>query len=270
RPLASADIAITTRVPISAATLAQCPRLRLIAVFAIGTDMVDLAACRERGVQVCNVPAASNEAVAEHAIALFFALRRNIVGAHNTLVNTEDWVKTGNLTPTFGGLPGTCREEVMGIIGAGELGNRVATIARALGMRVLLSARKNPTTTSTTTPPDRTPFTTLLSTSTIIILTCPLTPSTKNLISAPEFSLMLPSALLINVARGGIVDEEALVAALKEKKLKGAASDVFVEEPAGEGNSALLREMKRGDGELQGRVVVSPHVAWYARSSIEK
>ncbi|TVY12482.1 Glycerate dehydrogenase, partial [Lachnellula arida] len=227
-----ADIAITTRVPISAATLAHCPRLRLIAVFAIGTDMVDLAACRERGVQVCNVPAASNEAVAEHAIALFFALRRNIVGAHNTLVNTEDWVKTGNLTPTFGGLPGTCREEVMGIIGAGELA-----------------------------PPDRTPFTTLLSTSTIIILTCPLTPSTKNLISAPEFSLMLPSALLINVARGGIVDEEALVAALKEKKLKGAASDVFVEEPAGEGNSVLLREMKRGDGELQGRVVVSPHVA---------
>ncbi|TVY31234.1 Glycerate dehydrogenase, partial [Lachnellula cervina] len=234
--LATADIAITTRVPITAATLAKCPRLKLIAVFAIGTDMIDLAACKERGVQVCNVPAASNEAVAEHAIALFFALRRNIVGVHNKLVNTEDWMKTGNLTPTFGGLPGTCREEVMGIIGAGELGNRVATIARALGMSVLLSARKNPTSPTTPTP-GRTAFTTLLQQSTVIILTCPLTPSTLNLISGPELSLMRPDALLINVARGGIVDEEALVCALREGRLKGAASDVFVEEPAGEANS---------------------------------
>ncbi|TVY32111.1 putative 2-hydroxyacid dehydrogenase [Lachnellula subtilissima] len=76
--LATADIAITTRVPITTATLSQCPRLKLIAVFAIGIDMIDLAACKEHGVQVCNVPAASNEAVAEHAIALFFALRRNV------------------------------------------------------------------------------------------------------------------------------------------------------------------------------------------------
>jgi len=78
--LANADVAVTTRVPITAETLAKCPKLKVIAVFAIGTDMVDLAACKKYGVKVCNVPAASNEAVAEHAIALFFALRRNIVG----------------------------------------------------------------------------------------------------------------------------------------------------------------------------------------------
>ncbi|TVY34902.1 Glycerate dehydrogenase, partial [Lachnellula occidentalis] len=121
-----------------------------------------------------------------------------------------------------------------------------------------------------TPSPGRTPFTTLLRTSTVILLTLPLTPSTTNLISVPEFNLMNPNTLLINVARGGIVDEQALVSALKENKLKGTATDVFVEEPAGEANSVLLRELKKGGEDLEGRVVVSPHVAWYARSSIEK
>lgn len=85
--LATADIAITTRIPITAETLAKCPKLKLIAVFAIGTDMIDLAACKKHGVQVCNVPAASNEAVAEHAIALYFALRRCVVGEYSFLAS---------------------------------------------------------------------------------------------------------------------------------------------------------------------------------------
>jgi glycerate dehydrogenase len=132
-------------------------------------------------------------------------------------------------------------------------------------MTVLLADRK----TSITPRLGRTPFTETLSKATVLVVTCPLTPSTTNLISTPELSLLSPDALVINVARGGIVDEEALVLALKENKLKGAASDVFVEEPASEGNSALLGAVKRGDiGE--GRVVLTPHVAWYARSSIER
>jgi lactate dehydrogenase-like 2-hydroxyacid dehydrogenase len=135
-------------------------------------------------------------------------------------------------------------------------------------MSVLLSDRKFP---STSTPrAGRTPFVELLQKSTVIVITCPLTPETRNLISAPEFALLRPDALLINVARGGIINEEALVGALREGKLKGTATDVFVEEPAGEENSALLRALKENDGGLQGRLVVSPHVAWYARSSIEK
>jgi len=132
-------------------------------------------------------------------------------------------------------------------------------------MSVLLADRK----TSTNPIPGRTSFQETLSKATVLVITCPLTPSTKNLISTPELSLLHPDALVINVARGGIVDEEALVSALKENKLKGTASDVFVEEPASESNSALLRAVKRGEIE-EGRVVLSPHVAWYARSSIHR
>jgi len=134
-------------------------------------------------------------------------------------------------------------------------------------MAVLLSDRKS----STTPRPGRTAFSELLQKSTVIMITCPLTPETRNLISTPEFALIRPDALVINVARGGIVNEEALVDALREGKLKGTATDVFVEEPAGAENSALLRALKGKEGQdLEGRVVVSPHIAWYARSSIEK
>ena len=123
------------------------------------------------------------------------------------------------------------------------------------------------------------PFTQILQQSTLLFLTLPLTPSTTNLLSTPEFALMRPDALLVNVARGGIVDEDALVKALEEGKIGGAATDVFFEEPAGVGNSVLVQKarewkegsLKGGEGrKLSGRLVLSPHIAWWARSSIEK
>jgi lactate dehydrogenase-like 2-hydroxyacid dehydrogenase len=120
---------------------------------------------------------------------------------------------------------------------------------------------------SSTPRPNRIPFTSALKTSTILILTLPLTPSTTSLITSTELSLMLPDSVLINVARGGIVVEEDLVQALKEGKIKGAATDVFVTEPAGKEN--VLVQAAR-EGSLGGRLVLSPHVAWFARSSIEK
>jgi lactate dehydrogenase-like 2-hydroxyacid dehydrogenase len=120
--------------------------------------------------------------------------------------------------------------------------------------------------------PGRTSFSETIKTSTVLFITLPLTPSTANLLSTAEFSLMRPDALIINVARGGIVDEDALVNALKEKRIQGAATDVFVEEPAGRENSVLVRAAREweGIGGLNGRLVLSPHVAWWARSSIEK
>jgi lactate dehydrogenase-like 2-hydroxyacid dehydrogenase len=125
--------------------------------------------------------------------------------------------------------------------------------------------------------PGRTSFSETIKTSTVLFITLPLTPSTANLLSTAEFSLMRPDALIINVARGGIVDEDALVEALKEKKIQGAATDVFVEEPAGKENSVLMRAAKEwsesgeeGIRGLNGRLVLSPHVAWWARASIEK
>lgn len=150
-------------------------------------------------------------------------------------------------------------------------GNRVANICRSLGMAAHFAERKN-------TPPhlvrsSHTPFTTVLAQSTILFITLPLTAETLNLISTPEFNIMQNDVLLINVARGGIVDETALITALKEKKIGGAATDVFVEEPATLENSVLVQATNKWaeeDSELDGRLVLSPHIAWWARSSIKK
>jgi lactate dehydrogenase-like 2-hydroxyacid dehydrogenase len=154
-------------------------------------------------------------------------------------------------------------------------GTRLATLCRALGMTVHLAGRKD---TSSPSRTDRVPFNQILTQSTTLFLCLPLTPETTSLLSTPEFNQMRPDALLINVARGGIVDEEALVKALEEGKIGGAATDVFLEEPAGVGNSVLVRKgrewslLKEGEKgrELNGRLILSPHIAWWARSSIEK
>jgi lactate dehydrogenase-like 2-hydroxyacid dehydrogenase len=147
-------------------------------------------------------------------------------------------------------------------------------------MTVYFASRKDTTSTSL---PGYLPFDDLLRQSTTLFLCLPLSPSTTNLLSTHEFSLMRPDALVINVARGGIVDEEALVKALEERKIGGAATDVFLDEPAGVGNSVLVKKArewkewekiggKEGEKgrELNGKLVLSPHIAWWARSSIEK
>lgn len=282
--LKDADICITTRVPITAATLAVCPKLKLIAVLAIGVDMIDLVACREKGVIVSNVPAASNESVAEQAIALFFALRRRVVSMHELTVAGERWGKQVTLKGEFGDCPRTCRQEVVGILGGGELGNRVATICRALGMKVQFSERKGIPLSSVRE--GKVEFDKCLRTSTTLFVTLLLSPETLNTISKPEFALMQNDILIVNVARGGIVNEEALVQSLIDKQIGGAATDVFAEEPATLKNSPLVRAAhlwaeagrnearEKGKGgplaELNGRLVLSPHIAWWARSSIEK
>lgn len=147
-----------------------------------------------------------------------------------------------------------------------NIGNRVATIGKALGMTVLLLDRK--TASQTENRPGRTPFLEGLANSTILILTCPLTPATTNLISTAELSILQPSCIIINVARGGIVDEAALVLALKEERVAGAAADVFVVEPATKENSPLVKAA--GEEWARGKMVLSPHVAWCAKSSIDR
>lgn len=136
-------------------------------------------------------------------------------------------------------------------------------------MTVLIADRKGVD--ASATRPGRTEFTTALKTSTVIITTLPISPSTTNLISAPEFALMRSDALLINVSRGGIINEEDLAAALRQRKIAGAATDVYIEEPAGREN-VLVRtaEEWKDDREMSGKLVLSPHVAWFAGSSIEK
>lgn len=180
----------------------------------------------------------------------------------NTLTRTEEWTEKGNCYAHFGSLPRTLGQETIGIIGVGELGIRVASHFTALGSKVLLSERPS----STSIREGRTSFKDTLSNSTVIVIATSLTPDTRNLISDSELALLPSDALLINVARGEIVDEKALVKALKEKRIAGAATDVFAPEPAGRETSILIKE---ADG-LGGRLIVSPHVAWYAITSVEK
>ncbi|KAG9232306.1 2-hydroxyacid dehydrogenase-like protein [Amylocarpus encephaloides] len=262
--LLDADIVVTTRVPISAKTVEVCAkrRLRLVVVFAIGVDMVDLEACRKHGVEVRNVKGASVESVAEHALGFYFALRRNVVGMHNILTTTNTWLEKGNCTSHFFDLSRTLKDETIGIVGVGELGTRVASHFASLGSKVLFSERPS----SASIREGRTAFTEVLKSSTVLIVCTALNQSTLNLISSAELALLPSDALLINIARGGIVDESALVDALKEMKIAGAASDVFLKEPTGTEENILVREAEN----LGGRLVLSPHVAWWARASTDK
>ncbi|EDN97204.1 hypothetical protein SS1G_11729 [Sclerotinia sclerotiorum 1980 UF-70] len=250
--LKPAHILITTRFFLPSSLLSQLPNLKHVAVLAIGTDHVDLVYCAENGISVSNVPAANIEAVSEHGLTLYMA-------------DGREWKEKGSLTGYFyGGLMAGFKGEVVGIVGGG---NRVATLCRALGMTIQFCERKGVP--ENETRPNYTPFTTVLQTSTVIFLCLPLTPSTQNLIASPELSTMRPDILLINIARGGIVNEEDLIEALKQGKIAGAATDVYVEEPAGE-NNALVRAAREGHLRDSGRLILSPHVAWYGRSSVEK
>ncbi|KAI1453754.1 glycerate dehydrogenase [Annulohypoxylon moriforme] len=254
-----AHILITTTLPLRAEILApeKTPNLRLIAVLASGVDSVDLKACEKRGIRVLNSPGANVGAVAEHAVALYFAARRSLVPTMAAL-RAGEWPRQGTLMArTFnaaGAAPRGCRDEVAVVVGYGGVGRRVEELFSGLGMRVVVAGRKGDA-----TPPasGRVPFADALAMATVLVLCCPRTPETLNMISGPEFGAMRDDAVVVNVARGGIVDEEALLKALREGKIAGAAVDVFGQEPAGPETSVLLGEDAGGLN-----LVVTPHTAW--------
>ncbi|KAI0002653.1 glycerate dehydrogenase [Xylariaceae sp. FL0662B] len=259
-----ADIVIMTTIPLGAEVLSAdvSPRLKMIAVVASGTDSVDLEACKARGIVVANTPHCNTTAVAEHAIASYFAARRSVT-LTNSMTRLGEWPKRESLTQALDGPDGkpprTCRNEILGIIGYGGVGKKVEATAKALGMKTLISDRKGA---SSPAPDGRVDFETVIRECSVIVLTLPRTPETLNLISDEEFKAMKSYAVLINVSRGGIVDEKALVTALRERKIAGAATDVFLQEPAGPENSVLLAP-ETADLNL----VTTPHVAWCAEDT---
>lgn len=224
---------------------------------AAGYDGTDVEACRERGITVCNIPHASSESVAEHAISLVLAVKRRVVELDAVTKKGEEWPAKRTTIHRFGGLPKTWRKDVMGIIGYGTLGKRIEGIAKALGMTVLQAERKG----SRSVRLSRTDFYETLQKSSIVVLCCPLDATTRGMVGDKELRAMNKEAILVNVSRGGVVEELSLVTALKEGWIKGAATDVFEEEPAS-ASSPLLAE---GIPNL----TLSPHIAWYADSSIE-
>ncbi|KAM3498010.1 hypothetical protein MY10362_008652 [Beauveria mimosiformis] len=261
-----ATIIATTVTSIKGATLdiANTPRLQLIVAIAVGTDCIDTDLAAARGIKVVNCPNANTETVANHVLAMYFAGRRHLVQLHNMVLRTEEWPKkalTYALNDPKGNPPITCKEEIVGVVGYGAIGRRIAELCGSLGMKVVIAARKG-----APASPDRAPFTQVLTQSSVLVLCVPRGPETLGLISSPELQAMPQHALLINVSRGGIVDEGALLEALRAGSIGGAASDVFQREPSGagqfwkEGDSPLLKVDAAEADRLN--LVVTPHVAW--------
>lgn len=251
-----ADIVITNKVRITADALAQAPRLRLVAVAATGTDNVDLAACQARGVAVSNVRNYATHTVPEHTFALIFALRRSIC-AYRDAVRAGRWQQAGQFC--FFDYPiRDLAGSTLGVIGDGALGQAVAATGRALGMRVLVSGHKGRSGQGRM----YTPFEQTLRESDVLTLHCPLNASTRHMIGAPEFAQMQRRPLLINTARGGLVDEQAVGPALRAGQISGAGFDVASVEPPPPGHP-FMALLDRPD------FVLTPHVAWASAEAIQ-
>ena len=253
--LQEATIAVVDRVYLGEADLARLPDLKLIAVAATGFDNVDLAACRRHGVAVANVRNWS-ESVPEHVFALILALRRNLLSYHDA-VQSGAWQRAQNYTLLQDPMPLSLSGATLGIIGYGGLGQAVAHLARAFGMRVLVAERKG----AGAIRDGRTGFDDVLAQSSVLVVLCPSTEETRGLIGSAEIAAMPRHALLINCARGGIVDEQALAAALERGDIAGAGVDVLSQEPPSSGNPLLALSLPN--------LIVTPHVAWASVRSMQ-
>jgi phosphoglycerate dehydrogenase-like enzyme len=257
-----ADVVITTTAPITAEALSPdaSPHLKMIAVVASGTDIVHLPSCHARGIVVGNTPHCNATAVAEHTVALYFAARRSITLSHS-LTQSGEWYRNGAVFKALSGPndkpPRTRSSEVFGIFGYGAVGKQLQLVAEGLGMKTLIAGRK-----AGASVEGRVPFERVIREASVIALCLPRGPDTLNLISTTEFTAMRPDALVINVSRGGIVDEVALVAALRERRIAGAATDVYVHEPASPEDSPLL-----GPDVADLNLITTPHTAWVAEDT---
>ncbi|KAJ3456802.1 hypothetical protein MRS44_016825 [Fusarium solani] len=263
-----ASIVTLTTVPINAETLGEAPYLKCVISETTGTNHIDLEECKKRNITVMFSPHAATEAVSEHALGLYFSVRRSFVRLHNSLINHSPnaWALSGSMSnilkDTQGQPPHTCGNETVGILGFGALGQRIARLCEALGMKVLVAARKEAESGLGSNPGgrQRIAFNEVLRRATVLFITLPLTPQTRNTIGSEELQTMRRDAVLINVGRGGLVDETALVQALRQRLIHGAATDVFEHEPAGSGQDSVLLSEEAKELNL----TLTPHLAWCA------
>jgi len=247
-----AEVLVTNKTVLSAAVLAELPGLAGVSVLATGFDVVEARAARERGVVVCNVPAYSTASVAQHTLALLLELVSH-VGLHAAAVRAGDWAKSVDFS--FWQLP--IREldgQTLGVVGLGTIGRRVAVLGQGLGMRVLAtpSRRSDPPEGVSVVDVD-----TLFRESDVVSLHCPLTESTRRLVRRERLVTMKKGALLINTARGALIDEADLAWALETEVLAGAALDVLSVEPPPPDHPLLSAP----------RCIVTPHQAWTSRAA---
>jgi glycerate dehydrogenase len=253
--LQGAQVAISNKVRIGADVFEQCPDLKLILVAATGTNNVDLEAARQHGVTVSNCQGYGTPSVAQHTLMLLLALATRLPD-YQTAIGEGRWQKA----PQFCLLDFPIVElegKTLGLLGHGELGGAVARLAEAFGMRVLLGALPG-----RPARPDRLALDDLLPQIDALTLHCPLTDATRNLIGQRELDLMKPHAFLINTARGGLVDEQALADTLRRGHLGGAAFDVLSVEPPRDGNPLLAGDIPR--------FILTPHSAWGSREARQR
>jgi glycerate dehydrogenase len=253
--LRDADIALLNKLELTRELLSGAPRLKLVALAATGTNNVDLIAARERGIAVCNVRAYCTASVVQHVWALILSLTQHVC-EFSRMAKEGAWSKN----EAGAALSYPTRElqgRTFGVIGWGELGRGVARVAEAFGMRVLIANRP-------ASPPQtgRVPLDELLAAADILSLHCPLNDATRGLIGARELALMKRDALLINTARGALIDGAALASALKAGRLGGAGIDVLPQEPPARGEPLL-------EGQIP-NLLVTPHIAWAAREARQR
>lgn len=248
---ARAEIVLVNKTVLTREVLSRLPRVQGVFVLATGVNSVDLAAASERGIPVCNVPSYSTAAVVQHTLALLLELCQH-VGVHDESVHRGDWLRSLDYCywkRSVVELDG----KLLGVVGYGAIGQGVGNAARALGMQVcaatLPSARPHDRSPSSVT---RLPLDELFRTADVISLHCPLTAGTAELVSRARLELVKPECLLINTARGGLIDERALRDALDSGRLAGAALDVLSEEPP-KADQPLLRAPN---------CIITPHIAW--------
>ncbi|ARU95252.1 2-hydroxyacid dehydrogenase [Tatumella citrea] len=245
--LQDAEIAIVSDLLLPAEIFSQLPQLKLVLLSATGTNAVDLQAARQHGVTVCNCQGYGTHSVAQHTLALILSLT-NHVARYDALVRQGDWAASDRFCLTNYPLT-ELNGKLLGIVGQGELGSKVAQLAEAFGMQVRFAQLPG-----RDSSPDKLPLDELLATADVVALHCPLTPETSGLINSYRLSLMKPSALLINSARGALIDEQALAEALRRGEIGGAAVDVLSQEPPSPDNPLLAGGIPN--------LLITPHIAW--------
>jgi glycerate dehydrogenase len=249
------EVVLLNKVELSRELLRGAPKLKLVAVAGTGTNNIDVLAARELGVAVCNVRGYCTSSVVQQAWGLILSLTQHI-SDYSQLVSNGSWTRNEAATT----LAHPIRElagRIFGVVGWGELGRGTARVAEAFGMRVIVANRRggNP-------EPGRVELEQLLAMADIVSLHCPLTDSTRGLIGERELALMKPDALLINTARGALVDGKPLARALKSGRLGGAGIDVLPQEPPPESDPLLDPDIPN--------LILTPHVAWAAREARQR
>lgn len=251
-----ADVIITNKVKITREVIESAHKLKFISVAATGTDVIDIEACNDHNILVSNIRNYAINTVPEHTFSLILALRRSLL-AYTESVRKGRWQESGQFC-YFDYKINNLSGSTLGIIGDGVLGKAVAEIAKAFGMNVLFSTYKG----TKNMGPLYTPFEDIIAQSDIISIHCPLLNSTRDLISYSEFSQMKSSCILINTARGGIVNEDALYDALINKKILGAGFDVCISEPP-EKESQIMKLTQLSN------FILTPHISWASFEAIQ-